>query len=162
MSTDKLLIGVGLGVSALAGYAYFKNLSLTSAHLEVIPSAVIHKINLSGLYVKMDVRLKNPDGGKFKIKYPFIKLIHDGVTLGSSQAIDKDIELPAYGEAVINGIMIQIPLLGILSTAYKMYKEIISGKEIKLEAMTITTIDLGWKKRPYEKTDEITLKKGGK
>jgi hypothetical protein len=162
MSVNKLLVGVGVGASVLAGYTYFKRLTLTTAHLEVMPSAMIHKINLAGVTIKMDVRLKNPDGGSFKIKYPFIKLIHEGTTLGSSQAVDKDITLPAYGEAVINGIMIQIPLLGILSTAYKMYQALSKGKEIKLQAMTITTIDLGWKKIPYDKTDEITLKKGSK
>lgn len=162
MSVNKLLVGLGLGVSAVAGYTYYKRLSLTSAHLEVIPSAMIHKINFTGLYVKMDVRLKNPDGGSFKIKYPFIKLIHEGTTLGSSQAVDKDITLPAYGEAVINGIMIQIPILSILSSAYKMYKAITGGKEIKLQAMTITTIDLGWKRIPYDQTHEITLKKANK
>lgn len=162
MSVNKLLIGVGVGVSAIAGYTYFKRLSLTSAHLEVVPSAMLHKINLTGITVKMDVRLKNPDGGSFKIKYPYIRLVHEGSTLGSSQAVDKDIELPAYGEAVINGIMIQIPLLNILSTAYKIYQALGNGKEIKLQATTITTIDLGWKKIPYEKSDSITLKKGHK
>lgn len=162
MSVNKLLIGVGVGVSAIAGYTYFKRLSLTSAHLEVVPSAMLHKINLTGITVKMDVRLKNPDGGTFKIKYPYIRLVHEGSTLGSSQAIDKDIELPAHGEAVINGIMIQIPLLNILSSAYKIYQALGNGKEIKLQATTITTIDLGWKKIPYEKSDSITLKKGHK
>jgi hypothetical protein len=159
---NKLLIGVGIGATALATYAYAKSLSLTQAHLEVIPSTMLHKISLAGLTIKMDVRLKNPDGATFKIKYPFIKLIHEGVTLGSSQAIDDDIELPAYGEVVINGIMIQIPLLSIVSTAYKMYQSLQKGSEIKLTALTITTIDLGWNKIPFEKKDIITLKKGSK
>jgi hypothetical protein len=162
MSVNKLLIGVGFGATALVTYAYAKSLSLTQAHLEVIPSAMLHKISLAGLTIKMDVRLKNPDGATFKIKYPFIKLIHENVTLGSSQAIDNDIELPAYGEAVINGMMIQIPLLNILSSAYKMYQSLQQNKEIKLTALTITTIDLGWNKIPFEKKDIITLKKGTK
>jgi hypothetical protein len=162
MSGNKLLIGVGIGATALATYAYAKSLSLTQAHLEVIPSAMLHKINFAGVTIKMDVRLKNPDSASFNIKYPFIKLIHEGITLGSSQAIDKDIKLPAYGEAVINGIMIQIPLLNIVSTAYKMFQSLQKGGEIKLVALTITTIDLGWKKIPFEKKDVITLKKGSK
>lgn len=162
MSVNKLLIGVGIGATALAGYAYAKKMSLTQAHLEVIPSAMIHKLNLTGMIIKMDVRLKNPDGGTFKIKYPFIKIVHEGSTLGSSQAVDKDIQLPAYGEAVINGIMIQIPLLSIISSAYKMFQALQKGSEIKLTAVTITTIDLGWNKIPFEKKDEITLKKGSK
>lgn len=162
MSVNKLLVGAGIGATALATYAYVKNLTLTQAHLEVIPSAIIHKINLAGLTIKMDVRLKNPDGASFKIKFPFIKLVYQGVTLGSSQAIDNDISLPAYGEVVINGIMIQIPLLSIISTAYKMYQSLQKGGEIKLTATTITTLDLGWNKIPFEKNDVITLKKGSK
>jgi hypothetical protein len=159
MSVNKLLVGVGIGATALVGYAYAKSLSLTQAHLEIIPSAMLHKISLAGITIKMDLRLKNPDSASFNIKYPFMKIIHEGVTLGSSQAIDKDIKLPAYGEAVINGMMIQIPLLNILSSGYKMYIALQKGGAIKLTALTITTIDLGWNKIPCEKRDIITLKK---
>ncbi len=162
MSVNKLLVGLGLGAGVIGGVVYFNKLSRTTANLEVIPSAMIHKLNLTGMHIKMDVRLKNPDGGSFKIKFPFIKLVYEGTTIGSSQAVDKYIDLPAYGEAVINGIMIQIPLLGILSTAFKIYQALIKGTEIKLTATTITSIDLGWKKLPFEKDDEIVLKKSNK
>lgn len=162
MSVNKLLVGLGLGAGVIGGVVYFSKLSRTNANLEVIPSAMIHKLNLTGMHIKMDVRLKNPEAGSFKIKFPFIKLVYDGSTIGSSQSIDKDILLPAYGEAVINGIMIQIPLLGILSTAFKIYQSLIKGTEIKLTATTITTIDLGWKMLPFEKNDEIVLKKSNK
>lgn len=162
MSVNKLLVGLGLGAGVIGGVVYFNKLSRTTANLEVIPSAMIHKLNLTGMHIKMDVRLKNPDGGSFKIKFPYIKLVYEGTTIGSSQSVDKYIDLPAYGEAVINGIMIQIPLLGILSTAFKIYQALIKGTEIKLTATTITTIDLGWKKLPFEKDDEIVLKKSNK
>ena len=33
------------------------------------------------------------------------------------------------------------------------------GEAVKMNTQTLTSIDLGWKKIPYEKTEEITLKK---
>jgi hypothetical protein len=159
MSTTKLLLGLGLGAGALVGFNYFRKLSLTDQHMEIVPSATIHKLDMSGLYIRMDIRIKNPDAATFKIKYPFMKLVYEGETIGSSQVIDKDITIPPYGEAVINGVMIAIPITNILTNAYKIFKDLNAGKKVKLKALTHTTINLGWKTLPFDKVSEFDLKK---
>ena len=159
MSTTKLLLGVGLGVGAIAGFNYFRKLSLSNAYLEIVPSAALHKINLTGVYIRIDIRMKNPEAGAFKIQYPFMKIMYEGESIGSSQVIDKEIEIPANGEAVINGVMIEIPILNILGTGYKFYKALSANKAIKMQVLTHTTINLGWKTIPYDKVNDFTLKK---
>ena len=159
MDVTKLLIGLGLGAGAYAGFNYIRKMNSTSQNIEVIPTAQIHKLSLLGLFIRMDIRFKNPDGGTFKIKYPFVKIQFEGETIGTSQAIDKDITIPPYGEAVVNGIMIEVPITNILTTGYKIYKNLINNKSVKLTSITHTTIKVGFQTLPYDVKNEITLKK---
>jgi hypothetical protein len=159
MNITKLLVGLGLGAGAYAGFNYFRKMNSTNKYLEIIPTAQLHKVNLLGIFIRMDIRFKNPDGGSFKIKYPHVRINFEGESIGSSQAVDKDIQIPAYGEAVVNGIMIQIPITNLLTTGYKIYKNIIEGKAVKLQALTHTTIFVGFQSFPFDKISEITLKK---
>ena len=159
MDVTKLLVGLGLGIGGYVGFNYLRKMNSTSKYLEVIPSAQLHKVSLTGIYIRMDIRFKNPDGGSFKIKYPHVRISFEGEDIGSSQSIDKEILIPAYGEAVINGIMIQIPITNILTTGYKIYKNIIEGKSVILQALTHTTIIVGFQTIPSDNTNDIILKK---
>jgi hypothetical protein len=159
MSVTKILVGLGLGAGAYAGYNYFRKMNATNKYIEIIPTAQLHKVNLLGVFIRMDIQFKNPDGGSFKIKYPHVRINFEGQSIGSSQAIDKDITIPAYGEAVVNGIMIEIPITNILTTGYKIYKDLINNKPVKLEALTHTTIMVGFQSVPYDKVSELVIKK---
>jgi len=85
--------------------------------------------------------------------------MYKDAAIGSSQSVDKDIVIPKYGEVFIDAIMIDIPLLGVFSLANDLLKAVESGEGVKMTVKTISTIDLGWKKLPYEDSQEITLKK---
>ena len=159
MNFRKILIGVGIGTGAIAAWNYFSGLRRTSAELESITHINIHKLYEKGLVVRVDVQLKNPTKTKLKIKFPFVKLIYKDVTVGSSQVIDKDIEIPQYGEAVAEKIMIEIPFGNIFSVGAGLLTSLLKGETVKLKSKTISTIDLGWKKIPYEKIEELILKK---
>lgn len=159
MSLKKILIGTGIGGAIIAGATYLFRLRRTSAELESVTTVNIHKLDLTGLTLRVDVQLKNPTKTALKIKFPFVKLIYKDATIGSSQVLDKDISIPAHGEAVAEKIMIQIPLKGIFSLSAGLIKALGTGEAVKLISKTISTIDLGWKKLPYEKTEELTLKK---
>ncbi|MDD5464551.1 MAG: hypothetical protein PHP62_05375 [Candidatus Moranbacteria bacterium] len=159
MNFRKLLIGVGIGTGAIAAWNYFSGLSRTSAELESITHINIHKLYEKGLVVRVDVQLKNPTKTKLKIKFPFVKLLYKDVTAGSSQVLDRDIEIPSFGEAVAEKIMIEIPLGNIFSVGGGMITSLLKGETIKLKSKTISTIDLGWKTIPYEKIEELILKK---
>jgi hypothetical protein len=154
---EKIALGTVIGGALIGGTVYVIRLSKSSAQLESVPMVKIHKLDLTGLTLRVDVQLKNPTRTAFKIKFPFIKLVYKGTTVGSSQAIDKDITIPAFGEAVINQIMINIPMLNIFSLSGGLITAMQNKEATKIDVTTITTIDIGIKKIPYTKIDTVTL-----
>jgi hypothetical protein len=114
-SLMKILAGTALGAGVIATVSYIKNLQKAKAELEVIPSASLYQLSWNTLTIRVDVLLKNPTKGAFSIKFPFVKLIYNGNTLGSSQAINKDISIPSFGEAKIENILIQMPVASVFS-----------------------------------------------
>jgi len=158
-ATAKILTGtlVGAGVVAIVGYV--KKLKKTQAELEIIPTANLYQLTWNAIVVRVDVLLKNPTKGTFNIKFPFVKLISNGTTVGSSQAVNKDIKIPAYGEVVISKLLVTIPVSSFFSVASEVLKNIQNKKAVKLTVKVMTTVNLGWTELPYESNNEITLKK---
>lgn len=156
----KITVGTIIGGGLIGGTVYLLRLNKMSVELESVPMVKIHKLDFSGLTLRVDVQLKNPTRTPFKIKFPFIKLVYKGTTVGSSQVVDKDIQIPAFGEAIIDKMMIKVPLMNIFSLSGGLIKAIQNKEQVKLDVKTLTTIDLGWKKVPYTKADTITLSQG--
>ena len=156
----KITVGTIIGGGLIGGTIYMLRLAKMSVELESVPMVKIHKLDFSGLTLRVDVQLKNPTRTPFKIKFPFIKLVYKGTTVGSSQVVDKDIQIPAFGEAIIDKMMIKVPLMNIFSFSGGLIKAIQNKEPVKLDVKTLTTIDLGWKKVPYTKADTITLSQG--
>ncbi len=157
--TKKVIVGSILGASAIAGYTYYLKMKKTQAELEVVPDASLYQVNLNGITIRIDLLLKNPTKGSFSIKFPFVKLKYKDSLVGSSEVVDKDIKIPAYGQAKIDKILVSIPILSIFSVSSSILKAIQSKEEVKITATLITTIDLGWTTLPFEESHEITLKK---
>lgn len=156
----KITVGTIIGGGLIGGTVYLLRLNKMNAELETVPMVKIHKLDFSGLTLRVDVQLKNPTRTPFKIKFPFIKLVYKGTTVGSSQVLDKDIQIPAFGEAIIDKMMIKVPLMNIFSLSGGLIKAIQNKEPVKLEVKTLTTIDIGWEKVPYTKADTITLSQG--
>ena len=150
----KILLGTGV---VLTG-GYLLKMSRTSANIETEIKSKIHSLKLSGIAIRVDAKLKNPTEGTLKLKYPFIKLAYKGDTIGSSQVINQDITIPSYGEANIEGIMINIPLTGIFSVAMDLLKTLKTGAGIKVMIKIVTTIYTTFNSIPYEYEIEQTLK----
>lgn len=155
----KLLTGTVLGAGAIAGWSYVNNLKKAGAELQVISKASIYQINWEGLTLRLDVLLKNPTKGNFSIKFPFVKLLYKDTVIGSSSAVDKDIKIPAFGQAVIDKILVQIPTTNVFSIVFTLVKTLIGGGAVTLTIHTLTTINLGIVKLPYESKQAITIKK---
>ncbi len=156
---NKILAGTVIGAGAIAAIAYLKNIKRAQAQLEIIPVINIHQISLEGLTVRVDALLKNPTGASFKIKYPFVKLTHKDALLGSSQAVNKDIKIPAFGQVMIKDIMIKVPVLSFFSVGYDIIKALMNKQPITLTISVITTADLGVTQIAIEHTQDMTLKK---
>lgn len=156
-----------------------EELKKLSDQLQTIPSAKVHKIDFSGLTIRIDVKMKNPTNNGFKMKYPFVNVAYNKKSIGSSQAVDKIISIPPNGEANIEGIMLQFTLLGMFSLIGDLFKSLQSGQAVKLSVTTISSIDPLWRVNaktkawtaikdfgikklraiPYEDKQDVTLKK---
>ena len=154
----KIIAGTGIGAVVAAAVWLFR-LNRASVSMEVVPAIKLHKFDLTGLYIRIDLQLKNPTRSTFKIKYPFVKLSYQGTSVGSSQVVNQDITLPPFGEAQISAIMVRIPILNIFSSAGKLLSAVKNNETIQMDVTTISTIDIGVQKIPYTKTDTLTLKK---
>lgn len=157
--TNKVLTGTLVGVGLYTGYKYYLDMKKTQAGLQVVPQASLSSVNLDGITIRLDVLLKNPTKGSFSIKFPFIKLTYKGSLVGSSQAVNQDIKIPAFGQAKVEKILVNIPILSIFSVSTSVLKAIQSKEEVKITATMMTTIDLGLAKLPFEESHEVTLKK---
>ncbi len=157
--TNKIIAGTVLGAGAVAVIAYFKNINRAQAQLQVIPNASIYQLSLEGLTVKVDALLKNPTGASFKIKFPFIQLTHKNVLVGSSQVVNKDIKIPAYGQILIKDMMVKIPVLSFFSVVYDMVQSLLSNQSIVFTIAVITTVNLGWTEVAFEHKQDLTVKK---
>jgi hypothetical protein len=157
--TRKVITTTLIGAGIYAGYSYYVKMKKTQAELEVVPDASIDSVNLNGITIRLDLLLKNPTKGSFTMKFPFMKIKYKDSLIGSSQVVDKDITIPAFGQVKIDKILVNIPILSIFSMSTAVLKAIKSNEEVKITATCQTTIDLGWTKLPFEESHEITLKK---
>jgi hypothetical protein len=155
----KILVGGGITAGIVSGLVYLFRLKRTNAQLETVSSVVIQKFDLSGIILKIDITLKNPTRTGFSAKFPFVKVNYKDSMIGSSQVIDRDVAIPPYGEVKAANILVQIPLSGLLSVGTDILKSYQSGDGVKLTVVTVSTTDLGIVKIPYEKKEEITIRK---
>ena len=152
---------IAIGAGILLGGGYLFRMSRTKANLEFEVNSKILSLKLSGITIRVDAKIKNPSDVSLKIKYPFMKIIYKGETLGSSQAIDKDITIPAFGEANVEGIIINIPLSGIFSIGMDLLKSLKTKEGVKVIVKVITTVYTTFSSIPYESEIEQVLKNDG-
>jgi hypothetical protein len=157
--TGKVLTVTLIGGGLIAGYSYYVKMRKTQAELEVIPDASVHSVNWDGITIRLDLLLKNPTKGNFSIKFPFVKLTYKNTTVGSSQVVNQDIKIPAYGQAKIEKLLVNIPVLRIFSVSSSILKAIQNKEQLRITATMMTTIDLGLVKVPFEENHEVILKK---
>lgn len=155
----KIAIGSAILAAIGGGIAYVTRLNRVSKELVVVPKVIIHKLAFDGITLRVDARLKNPTRTRLKLKFPFVKLMYRDTVIGSSQMVNKDIIIPAYGEASVDKMMVTIPLLGIFSVVGDLLKSLTDGSAVMLKVKTMSTIDLGWRKQPYEDVKEVSLRK---
>lgn len=130
-----------------------------SKELESITKVSIHKVSLEGIELRIDVTLKNPSGGSLRVKQPFVKMIHEGATVASSQIADVNITVPRFSEVSMEPIRLTIGFLMLAAKFPTLLREYRDSGQIRLVVKTVTTIN---DRLPYTKTDDITLGGGKK
>ncbi|WP_207515026.1 hypothetical protein [Longitalea luteola] len=153
------IVTTAIVITGMAGvYVLLAKFARMQEELEVLPTASVHKIDLKGLTLRIDLLMKNPTAGSLKIKFPFVKVYYKDSLVGSSQVVNKDISIPAYGQVVVDKILLDLPLTSLLTTAVSMLNAIKKKEPVKLLVKAITTIITGITDLPLEKVQEIPLK----
>ena len=157
-TVTKVAVATGIGGGLVAAGLYVRGLMRTGVEMQTTSKVNIHSIGLSGLIIRIDLNLKNPTKTSFKIKFPFMKILFEGNSIGTSQVVNKDILIPAYGEVNIENVLIQIPLLGLLSLGVQLFTPLQSGQSVKIQMVAVTTISYWWLSLPYEHKEDVLLK----
>lgn len=156
-SAGKLITGSLLGAGMMAGVVYWNRIRRMESNLMVVPSASLAKLNLDGLIIRVDAVLKNPTKGSFSLKFPFLKLLYKDIVIGSSQAVNQDITIPAFGEARIEKVLVNIPVTNLFTMAASIFNAIRNKEKVKVKIQVITEIDIGLLQQPYQSTEEVVL-----
>lgn len=155
---SNILIGTVAVGALLYGGRYLMKLNRLSDELESETKVSIHKVSLSGIELRINVKLKNPSGGSLKVMHPFVKMIYAEKTVASSQVKDLNITIPKFSEVNLEPIEITLGFLNLATTVPGLIKEYRETGRLSLIVNTVTTIN---DSLPYTKTDNITLG-GGK
>jgi hypothetical protein len=157
VKTSHLLIGAGAVAALWYGGGYLLKLKRLAGELESETKVSIHKVSLSGIELRIDVKLKNPSGGSMRVKQPFVKMIYQDKTIASSQVKDVNIAIEKFSEVNLDPIMISLGFLTLATTVPALLKEYRETGKLNLVVNTNTTIN---DSLPYTKTDNITLGAG--
>lgn len=155
----KILIGTTIGAGVISLVSYLASLKKTGDELETEIKSKVTDFDLKkGITVQAGVLLKNPTKSSLKFKHPTVKVLHNNKVKATSQVINKDYTLPAYGEKTLDPIVLTIPIKDVLSMAGGLVNLITKKQEIPLAVKVITNVDLGWKKQDVSKTQDLTIK----
>lgn len=158
LKTSHLFLGAGAVAALYYGGSYLLKLKRLAGELEAETKVAIHKVNLTGVDLMINVKLKNPSGGSIKVKHPFVKMLYGEKTIASSEVKDVDITVEKFTEISLEPIKISLGFLSLATTVPALMKEYRETGKFSVVVHTVTTIN---DNLPYSKTDRITLG-GGK
>lgn len=155
----KIALSSILGIGIIGIGRWFYKLKSLSDKLEIISDVKIEKIDLNEILLNAKATLKNPTGTAIQMMFPFVKLFHGELLLGSSNVIQRIIEIPAHGEAKIEDILISLKTADLLSSANSILKDYQNGQPVELKIDIQSTLFLlkGNLKVPYQTTEIIKL-----
>ncbi len=144
------------GLAAFFSIRYLSRLQRASTNITSRIRVRIHKINLTGIELKAEVQLQNPNPVSLKLQHPFVKILFKDKLLGSSTIENQVIEIPENSQKNFE-LQIQsagwLTLIQILGT--KVVSDIRSGAPIQLKIQTQVTTRVNG--LPYEKMDNIIV-----
>ncbi len=155
----KIIIGTSIGAGVITLVSYLASLKKTGDELETDIKSKVTDFNIKkGITLTADVLLKNPSKRSLKFKHPTIKVLHKNKVIATSKVINKDYVLPEFGEKQLDPITITIPPKDLLSMAGGLFQLVTNKVEIPLAVKVITSVDLGFKKQDFSKTQDLTIK----
>lgn len=116
-----VIIALGLGAAATVGYLIFKGTTLKESadniRVSLLNLPKIHKIDLSGLKIAVDLKVDNPAQGKILLKLPSVRLFYKGKMIASTNVNNNTYTIDPVSTGKISGIMIETNYVSLLTSA---------------------------------------------
>ena len=159
MKTHHAVIGAGV---LLAGGLLYR-MNRTAKRLVTLPLFWAPRIpDFQRIVFPLDVKLKNPTGGALKINWPFIELLHENVSLGSSQSLAKTVRVEPHGETILRDFQIEVPFVNAANLAKPLWDFVRGRREsIPLTVRVSSEADATLTLIPVEFTQTINITKNG-
>jgi len=127
----KVKIGIGIAAGTVAGFLLYKSvggalkLAETADNVKVslLNLPKIHKIDLSGLKIAVDLKVDNPAKGSLTLKIPSIRAYYTPFNstnrslIASTAVSNKSYTVNPVSSGKISGIMIEATYIDLLKTA---------------------------------------------
>lgn len=147
-----LLTVVGIGAYGLT------RLGAASGKIVVQVAARIFKIDISNLTVAIDATIKNPTGMEINIQYPFIKLLHQGNVLASSELKDEIIKIKPFAQTKISNIKVPISYLYMAGLAPEVLKRVKDkNHKIEIQIGVETRVVFAGRNIPFSSTQNVKI-----
>ena len=144
------------GIAAFFAGRYLLRLNAASNSINTRTSVNVYKVSLSGIEFKASVTVQNPSPIALNMQFPFVNILYQGASLGTSTLKNELISIPKYGEKSFD-LNIQSAgwLTLIQSLGTSLINRIRSGQKTELEITATTSTRVN--NIPYQKEDLIKL-----
>lgn len=147
-----LLSVVGIGAYGLT------RLGRASGKIVTQVSGRIFSIDIANLTIGIDALIKNPTNTEIKIRYPFIKIMHEDRVLASSTLKDELIAIKPYSETRITNIKIPVSYLYMAGLAPEVLKKLRDKSyKIPFQIGLETGVMFAGRNIPYSSTQEVKI-----
>jgi len=154
MNLAKLMWGtVALGAGT-AAVIYVGRLNTFQKRLEILTDFNVHKVDLSGITLRVDVAFQNPSKGTVKIKFPTVRLYNGNSLLGYSAVVNKDFTIDSYGETKLDPLFIELKTLTLLTEAPSLLANVRKTGILSVSGKILTTLN---GRIPYEIVKPVSL-----
>jgi hypothetical protein len=124
-------IAIGVGAAALWFFlSKGKTLkeSADNINVSLLNLPKIHKIDLSGLKIAVDLKVDNPAKARVLVKLPSIRLFYKGKMVASTAVNDRTYTIEPVSTGKISDIMIEASYLNLLTTAPSIVTDFLANR----------------------------------
>ena len=144
------------GAAAFFAGRYLMRLNKASKTIVTRTSIKVNRVGLSGIELKANVKLQNPNPVALSIKFPFINLTHKDMSIGSSLVKNETIQLPENSEKDFTLTIQSAGWLSLIQTlGAGLVQKIRSGEKSVIDLVVTTISEVN--SIPYEQQDLIKL-----
>lgn len=144
------------GVATFFAGRYLLRLNKASKTIVTRTNIKVNRVGLSGIELKAEVRLQNPNPVALSIQFPFLNLTHKDVSIGSSTVKNETILLSENSEKTFSIMVQSAGWLSLIQTlGADIVQKIRNGQKTVIEILATTSTEING--IPYEQQELIKL-----